>query len=765
MIKRLIDNRLLLLGMLIGATCIAGLGLKTAVVPDNSIRVWFLDDDPKLVDYHQFHERFGNDEVILLHVHEPGGIVQPAVLRRLDGLVKELEAQAGVARIDSLLNAKDMVLTKTGRAFARIIRSPMIDDPKHLQHIGDMALESPLIRDRLLSADGKQAMLWIQMAVTDDFDNQRDLFVGQVRASAAKHLGEMSYALAGMGVIYTGLNQALEHDFGLFMSMTYLVMFITLWLIFRNLKLVVATGGVIAVGTIVCLGTYGLMGHRLNMVTVLLPTLVIVLGIADAVHFPAALLGELKETTDRRQALTTGLSKILVPCLMTTLTTMVGFLALTTSPMAAIRELGIFAAVGVGSALLACTVLMSVAFLYLKDGLELPKYRGIEPFMGWCARALRQRPQLLVVVVFAFVGFSAYGTSQLQADTYTLGYLPNDHQVVDDHQTIESQWGHYFPVELIVRPRRSDLIPTAAVLNATEQFEREVSKRATVSNSLSLARIYRRVLSTQSKTQLVQTPFDDQQIKSLHAQLTHSVGPLEWSPDKSGYEDNIFARLMTPDGSMLRITLIAGMASSSKIARELDSILELAQDVYGDLATVEAAGYVPLYVQIVDYILQSQRQAFVIALALIFVLMVIWLRSIRLALISVVANALPVGMMLAVMYGLGQNLDIASATIAAIVLGVAIDDTIHFLYHWRRCEEAQMNWDESLDYTYEHAGVPAVITTVLLMVGFPVLMLASVKSVFYFGLLTTIAAFAALFCDLFVLPLLLKAWPAKPSTT
>ena len=67
-----------------------------------------------------------------------------------------------------------------------------------------------LIRDRLLSADGKQAMLWIQMAVTDDFDNQRDLFVGQVRASAAKHLGEMSYALAGMGVIYTGLNQALE---------------------------------------------------------------------------------------------------------------------------------------------------------------------------------------------------------------------------------------------------------------------------------------------------------------------------------------------------------------------------------------------------------------------------------------------------------------------------------------------------------------------------------------------------------------------------
>ena len=107
------------------------------------------------------------------------------------------------------------------------------------------------------------------------------------------------------------------------------------------------------------------------------------------------------------------------------------------------------------------------------------------------------------------------------------------------------------------------------------------------------------------------------------------------------------------------------------------------------------------------------------------------------------------------------DLDIASATIAAIVLGVSIDDTIHFLYHWKLSEESGMDWDECLDHTYQHAGVPAVMTTLLLLIGFPVLMLAQVKTVVFFGLLTTIAALAALLTDLFGLPLLLKAWPAS----
>ncbi|HIB01930.1 MAG TPA: hypothetical protein EYO31_08755 [Phycisphaerales bacterium] len=108
-----------------------------------------------------------------------------------------------------------------------------------------------------------------------------------------------------------------------------------------------------------------------------------------------------------------------------------------------------------------------------------------------------------------------------------------------------------------------------------------------------------------------------------------------------------------------------------------------------------------------------------------------------------------------------MNLDVGTATVAAIVLGVAIDDTIHFLHYWREAELSGKTWEDCVSYTFDHAGVPAVITTLLLLVGYPVLMLADASSVFYFGLLTSISAVAALYADLVLLPLLLRLFFRK----
>jgi predicted RND superfamily exporter protein len=112
--------------------------------------------------------------------------------------------------------------------------------------------------------------------------------------------------------------------------------------------------------------------------------------------------------------------------------------------------------------------------------------------------------------------------------------------------------------------------------------------------------------------------------------------------------------------------------------------------------------------------------------------------------------------MFAVMGFADIDLDIATAGIAAIVIGVAVDDTVHFLWAWREAEGRGMDWEEALDYSYDRAGRPAVITSILLVAGYAVLMAGAGATVFYFGLLTTVAAVAALLGDLILLPLLLK---------
>ena len=167
-------------------------------------------------------------------------------------------------------------------------------EPALLEGAKARVLDNPLFVGRLVNEDATQLMVWVQMVQRADFDNRRDAFVSEVSDAIKRTLGPYSTAIGGVGVIYTGLNKVTQRDFGIFITLTYLLMFALLWWIFRSMRLVWATIGVISVGTVACLGVYGLLGKQMNMVTVLLPTLVIVLGIADAVHFPAALSRELK---------------------------------------------------------------------------------------------------------------------------------------------------------------------------------------------------------------------------------------------------------------------------------------------------------------------------------------------------------------------------------------------------------------------------------------------------------------------------------------
>jgi predicted RND superfamily exporter protein len=137
-------------------------------------------------------------------------------------------------------------------------------------------------------------------------------------------------------------------------------------------------------------------------------------------------------------------------------------------------------------------------------------------------------------------------------------------------------------------------------------------------------------------------------------------------------------------------------------------------------------------------------------------IILIGFKSLKYALIATVANLFPVLMMFSVMGFAQINLDIATASIAAIVLGIAIDDTIHFLWSWRRAELDGLSWHEAVEYTYAKVGRPVIISSVLLISGFAILMAGTGATVFYFGLLTCVAALAALFGDLLLLPMIMK---------
>ncbi len=708
-------------------------GVRAASKPDNALTVWFLETDPQLERYRRFQATFGNDEVVLLNVHRPDGVLERKSLEQLRELERELLRVPGIARVHSVLSVPDVVLHEG--AAVRLespIPNPLPESDEELDRASRRVLDSPIYANRLVDPTGTRTMVWAELNVLQDIDERRDEIVGQIRSAAARTLGSTEHSIAGFGVIYSALNGLTQRDFGLFVGLSYALIFATFAWAFQGWRWTLAAMGVLTVGALGTLGAYGLAGHRLNMVTATLPVLVGVLGIADAVHFPTA-FNHYAGCSRRCGVLwvaAAGLQRVWLPCLFTTLTTMAGFLALASAPMAVLRQLGLYAALGVGLAFVASSVFMPLALI--GSGPANPaERRAVGRVLERIERWLRERPVRIALTTVLLTAAAVVGASRVTTDTYTLGYLPDDHVVVQDDRAIRDGWGFYAPLDFVVIPSQGRTLNDEHVIAGIERFVEAARTLPEISGGYGLHTYFRR--------------------------FGHTAGA---SPE-SVESNDLQGSFRSPDGRRGRITLIGDMLSAQQLSDLLARLDLLAHEAMQGAGTLEVSGYPPLYVRIIDYVMRSQVQSFAIAVALIFALMMVWLRSARLAMISMVPNLFPVLAMMGAMGALGIPLDIATASVAAIVLGVSIDDTVHFLHHWRNAERRGLRWDQCLRSTFESAGRAAVMTSILLVAGYSIMMLSELRTVFYFGLLTSIAAVAAPFADLALLPLLLRLAPAR----
>ena len=715
-----------------------------ALVPDNSLRVWFVDGDPALAAYHAFHDAFGNDEVLLIGYRPPGGALQPDALDRLDTLAARLGRVPGVDGVYSAANAEDMVRTGFAWEVAPLRQHVLGEAFGDDGDVADALLASPLTRDRFVSADGQTALVWVQMESAPDFDARRGGIVAAVRAEAGRTLGPGAAHLGGVGVIYAALNAATQRDFGVFMGACTALLFVLIGLAFGRVGPAAFALGAVGAAVVLTLAVAGLAGQPLNAVTVVIPTLVVVLGVAGAVHVlnQHAVAARAHPDFSRTALAAEALHRTVRPCLYAALTTAAGFLALVPAPVTALRSFGALAAVGIAAAF-ACTFVLGAAVL---PHLDASRYRlaaadRIERGLEWLFAAVWDRPGRWAAAMAGLVALCLAGAAQMRADTYTLGYLPRGDAAVQDHAFLEAHWGAYASVDLLVRPADGRDLRDPDVLMASRAFAAAVAAEPEIRAAFGLHTL----LARYSEVRLG----DEDAVFGRPDEIRAVVAQLE------RHHSADLRRLATPDYRTGRLLLTGTMMSARDLGRLLQRIDQIAAEHFGGLAEVEPAGYPPLYVRIVERVTTAQATSFWTALALVFGLLAVFLRDLRLALVAMPANLFPVLVVFGTMGGLGIPLDVATATVAAIVLGIAVDDTIHLLVHIR-AGLPHHGPREALLGAARGAGRSVVVTSAVLALGFSVLLFASVQTVFAFGLLTALAALGALVGDLVLLPLGLR---------
>ena len=681
--------RFWLTGLCLLCSVLAAAQLSSLSV-SNSLEIWYPADDEELLNYRQFQQTYGNDEVVVAAISSPDGFVSGDGTELVGALTDDLLDIDGVATVTSLVTVPQSL----GKA-----------------------------RGRLLSDDGKTTALVLQMMTGEAFELRRHQILLDVQLAIDAY-GIESH-LAGYGVVFDALNEASTSGTTTLLLYAHGLMIVLLAVFFRRSGPVVVTLFAVANATLWTMALYVVFGQKLNMITMVLPTLVLVIAIADCVHLLRSVAKQDRRLRQQERVVR-GLAAVIGPCLLTSVTTAAGFMALTTSGLPVVQSLGWFGGIGMLMAYLAsmiiCTAGLSWADVEPKTAASQLDVIAAGLF------ALATRFPRRIIAVFVVVSIVAMvGIGQLETDTNSIAYLKKTHKVRQDSDFIEANLGPYVPIEFTLTSR--DNIVQGDKLDAIQQWQINVTKMDEVGWSWSL-------IDALGVT-LEQRPSSlGQDTLRRRLERIRQFSPVTIAAMLAGERE-------------LRVSFGAPIMSAGSVCSLIARIVEKAH-LPADLQ-LRPAGYSPLYTKIVDELVWSQVRGFSAAIVLIVLLLGITMRSWRRILLALPANAFPVGLTLGLMGLTGIPLDVASATIATVILGLVVDDTVHILQ-----PSVGRGLNGSLQMAANRAGGTLLMTTMVLALGFLVLGFAEIRSVAWFGTLTSFAMIAAILTDLLLLPALAR---------
>lgn len=765
----LLERRALVLGVFACALLAACVGAGRAVVAagrlplDNSLEIWFLEDDPALIRYREFLAAWGNDEAIVIALFDEEGVLRSETLGLVGELSERIRKLERVERVTSLSTVHSVRNNAQGEVEVEPYYALPLA-PADVDAVGARIRADPLYGEHLLSRDGKATVLSVQLETSRDFDRHRKATLASVRAALTETLRErgrdpQGWAWGGIGVIHVALNSLVMSDSARFMVLTNLLVMIGLALAFRRALAVVACLLSVGSSILLLIGAYLGTGFSLNMVTMVLPTLVMVVGLTDSVYFLVTfqLVRAREPELAVREAVVQSLGFCFWPGLFNSVTTSVGFLAFLVAPMEVVRHLGLFAGLGVGCAFFSSLTVCALLLERFPSRLERPaRPEGASAEGDWVGRGLAwlaafvvRRRRWLLAGSLATALLAGVGISRLVVDSYSLAYFHEDHEIRRHDAALLGSIGPYLPLELVVRTPQPGGVKRPDVLRGIESLVAEVlAEEPTVSRATSLPAVVKQMTRVMSDAPLAELPSDPQAIEQLLVfyDPRRAEDPI-WLVDEA-WQATRFQFQIKNEGAGAGRDLLARI--HARAPRHLPPDVELI-----------SGGYMPLYAKLVEHLVWSQVTSIAITTAVVFCLIALLFRSLRYALLSFLPNVLPVALTLGLMGYLGIRLDMATVMVAAIALGVAVDDTIHFLYKFRACHAEGGSVEGALHDTITSTGRAILSTSLIVILGFMALSLASIRTVSLFGILLCVTMLAALIAEFLVTPALILTFPPR----
>ncbi len=715
---------------------------------------FFSTDDPELLFYNAHRDRFENDNDYLLVAlgRGNGDVFDPDFLDAALKVEKGIRELDRVREVISLLELEEPLLGNFGVRNRRVLEW---GGKGSLEKSKSRVMDDPNWQANLISEDGKFILMLVLHEENIAKEDGDDLYLKISEVLTQSPIAEIH--TAGKIKAQGEFVDLLQTEFATFLAISFILVMVWLYIVYRKVWAILLPLFILSTGMFLALTVLLLSGGQLDVLLVMQPPILLIIGLSGMIHFLTFYFSLIKEGMAKEKAIISTFSQLGIAVFLTSITTSLGFLSLYLTQIPSLKNFGLYTGIGVLIMFIAIILIMPYALYLLPSPVKQKRQTNEHWFFG-----LRNSYQWVLnnraFIHFGFVLlslFSVYGFASIKTDGYLLDNLPDDHGLIQDFRFFDERFGGSKPLEIHLE--------VGGIAETLMEYEvlKEINKvggflQKHFETGFLVSPVTRVMAGNKAQNQGNPKAFDF----PTEGQFDRLKPRLEKLMEKDPMP------ILTPDWRKGRISSRMPDIGSHK-GGELYAQLEefIANEIDEGLLRVNITGTSYLIDRSHNAITEQLIKGLGIAFGIVAIIAGILFRSWRMSFIALLPNVIPLLWLGGVMNLLGLDFKLSMSIIFAVAFGIAVDDSIHFMAKLRLILGKGNGLLYATKRTFFTTGKAIILTTLVLASGFLVLTLSSFEITFYTGFLIALALIFALLADLLWLPLLLapmhKVWDQK----
>ena len=712
-----------------------------------SFEQFFPKGDKDLEVFQNFVADFESDDnFLLLAVENKEGVFNQSFLQQFSDLCIQLRSLNYVKDVQSLTKISYPVLTPFGLPTS--IPVIHIDKPALYPRDKEKILNDERFVHNLINEDATALVAFIKVKEGIQLDESKEFILSLNELITPYEFD--AYHYLGRPYFQKELVEMQKREIIVSAVVSSILVTIIMFFIFRQPIGITVALVSIGLGMLYFVGFMGATGREMNAMAALYPVLMIIVGTSDVIHIMTKYIDELRKGKSKPDAVMVTVKEIGLATLLTSITTAIGFASLLTSKIGPIKDFGINAAIGVLIAYIT-VVFLTTALLSFFNVEQLIKIKPGGNFwdraMTWSYRFTAANHRKIALGGLATILICVLGISLISTNYSIIRNMPNGKKITSDFKFFEEKLTGFRPVEFAVYAQgdyKTSDFEFIQQIDALEQYLHQFQELKAIGSVTTLYKSINQMVNRNASS-AYKIPSDSTQFKKLKKWVNR-------------IPDNNVNVLVSKDEKKARVTsriMDVGADSINAIGENIDRWI--ADNTDQSIAVINRTGTGFILDKNSEYVRQNLLQGLGMAIVIVSILMVFLFRNARLLIISLIPNLIPLLVAGALLGFLGIELEAGVSIVFAVIFGIAVDDTIHFLSKYKLSRNKGYTMEESLKITFEETGKAICLTTIILFFGFLVMLFSIHPPSVVVGTLISVTLFSALFSDLLFIPILMRA--------